>query len=177
MTTNFNYIGRLSAVAWQGNIAGLPTRWTVGTDKFISNDTTLSLASDFGFTGSAFTGKRDGVGADSQIKLGGFDLWGEYLRVQFRPTNSVPASSFESNAWYLQATYFVVPSIVQAVVKFETFDPNDKKATNETDTWTVGANWFLKGDDLKLQAAYLYTTLPTPSPIQRQLVLRVQTIF
>lgn len=173
---NFNYMGRVAGTPWQGRLGGWDAKWTAGANGYLSKDTALGLPGDFGFTGNSFTGKRDGLGADTQFGLGRLELWTEYLRVRFRPASGVPAKDFQADAWYVQAGYFVVPKTVQAVVKFDTFDPNDAKAANETDTWTFGANWFLKGDDLKLQLDYLRAAVPA-LPVQHQLLLRVQTIF
>lgn len=174
---NFNYMGRVAGTAWQGRLAGQSAKVTVGVDGYTSKDTALTMASDFGFTGNSFTGKREGYGVDAQAGVGPVDLWAEYLNVSFRPTSAVSAKEFDADGWYVQATCFVVGRTVQAVAKFDTFDPNDTKVANETDTWTFGTNWFLKGDDLKLQLAYLLTDVPALTPHQRQLFLRLQTIF
>lgn len=180
-TTNDNgkylYIGRLSGVPWQGKLLWQSAKWSVGTDGFISKDTTITMPSDFGFTGNAFTGQRIGTGVDSQFNLGGFDLWAEYLRVTFKPTDLKPAHDFYSDAWYVQATYFVFPKTVQAALKYDIFDPNNKKVGDAVGTYTLGVNWFLKGDDLKLQCNYLISDMPAPTPTQRQLQLRAQVIF
>jgi hypothetical protein len=137
----------------------------------------LSVASDFGLAGNSFTGNRVGLGADAQFALGRFDLWAEYLRVRFRPTSRVPAADFFADAWYVQGGCFLLPASVQAVVRYETFDPSSVKFDNETATWTFGVNLFIKGDDLKLQCDYLRTDLPGATPNQGKLILRAQTIF
>ena len=180
-TTNDNgkflYMGRVSGVPWQGKLYGQSAKWSVGADGFTSKDTALTMASDFGFAGSLFTGKRQGVGVDSQFSFGGFDLWAEYLRVTFKPTDLKPAADFDADAWYVQASYFVLPKTLQAVLKYDEFEPNDKKAGDVVGTCTLGVNWFLKGDDLKLQCNYLISDMPAPTKTQRQLQLRTQVIF
>ena len=65
----------------------------------------------------------------------------------------------------------------QRPVRYETFDPNEIRANNETQTWTLGVNWLLKGDDLKLQLDYLLTHLDTANDDQGKLVLRSQVLF
>ena len=175
---NFTTVGRVAGVPWQGRFLGQSGRLTAGVDGFASHDTALSLASDFGLTGNTFTGNRVGVGADTQFNIGRFDLWTEYLRVRFRPTSRVPASDFFSDAWSVQGSYFLLPASLQAVVRYETFDPSNVKLNNETTTWTFGANLYIKGDDLKLQLDYLRTSLAgNPTPEQGKLILRAQTIF
>ena len=175
---NFNTVGRVSGVPWQGRLLGQSGRLTVGVDGYASHDTALTMASDFGLAGNAFTGNRAGLGVDAQANLGRFDLWAEYLRVRFRPTSRVPASDFFSDAWDVQGSYFLLPASLQAVVRYETFDPSNVKSNNETATWTFGANLYFKGDDLKLQLDYLRTALPgNTTPGQEKLILRAQTIF
>lgn len=180
-TTNDNgkflYMSRLSGVPWQGKLFGQATKWSVGIDGFNSKDTALTMASDFGLTSNAFTGQRFGAGADTQLVFGGFELWTEYLRVTFKPTDLKPAADFYADAWYLQATYFVLPKALQAAVKYDEFDPNDKKIGDVVGTYTFGVNWFLKGDDIKLQCNYLLSDMPSPTKTQRQLQVRTQVIF
>ena len=176
---NFNTIGRISGVPWQGRLLGQSARLTTGANAYASHDTALAMASEFGLTGNSFTGNRLGTGVDAQFNFGRFDLWSEYLRVRFRPTSRMPVSDFFSDAWYVQGSYYLVPGSLQAVVRHETFDPNSAKFNNETGTWTLGMNLYFKGDDLKLQLDYLRTTLPgTPTPPEQgKLMLRAQTIF
>jgi len=174
---SFLYVGRVSGIPWQGRLLGQAARWSVGADGFTSVDNGVSVAGDFGLTGKTFSGQRKGVGLDTQFSLGGLDLWAEYLSVQFNPNDTLPARRFTSDAWYLQAAYFILPKTVQGVVRYETFDPNEKLAANETDTWTVGVNWFLKGDDLKLQLDYLFTDPAASADEQGKLILRSQVIF
>lgn len=180
-TTNDNgkflYMGRVSGVPWQGKLAGQAAKWTVGADGFTTKDNALSVAGDFGLTGNLFTGKRQGVGIDSQFSFGGFDLWAEYLRVTYKPTDLKPTASFYADAWYAQASYFVLPKTVQAVLKYDEFEPNSKRVGDAVGTYTLGVNWFLKGDDLKLQCNYLICDMPAPTKTQRQLQLRTQVIF
>jgi len=180
-TTNDNgkflYMGRLAGVPWQGKLFGQPAKWSVGADGFTSKDTALTMASDFGLTSNTFSGQRKGLGLDSQFSLGGFELWTEYLRVTFKPTDLKPAGTFYADAWYVQGTYFVLPKMLQAALKYDEFDPSDKKVGDAVGTYTFGLNYFLKGDDIKLQCNYLISDMPAPTPTQRQLQLRTQIIF
>ncbi len=181
VTTNDNdqflYVGRLAGTPWQGKLFGQSAKWTAGIDGYASRDTAVTMGSDFGLTGNSFAGRREAWGVDTQFTLGRFALWTEYLRVRFDPTNDKPAPAFAADAWYVQASCFLIPNRLQAVVKFDTFDPNNKKSANETDAWTFGANWFLKGDDLKLQCDYVRTDAPATASAQDQLWLRAQVIF
>ena len=60
------------------------------------------------------------------------------------------------------------------------FNGNGRNVTtnaNETDTWTLGANWRMNGGDLKFQLNYNLVDVPPPTPLQKQLVLRTQVVF
>ncbi len=173
----FLYIGRVSGVPWQGTLLAQTARWSVGADGYTSIDNGVSVAPAFGTTGKSFTGKRKGVGVDTQFHLGRLDLWTEYLSVQFDPSNQVPAARFTSDAWYLQGSYFILPKTLQGVVRYDTFTPNHSLSANSTDSWTLGMNWLIKGDDLKFQLDYLLTNPPADAAQQHKLILRSQVIF
>ncbi|MEO7411964.1 MAG: porin [Opitutaceae bacterium] len=181
----FFWAGRISAVAWQGKLAGLDSRWSIGADAFNSNDFNLTgQAADFGFDvvpggsrDNIFTGRRQAGGLDTQFHFGAFDLWAEYLHARFKPLDAIPARSFDADGWYLQAAWFAVPKVLQAVVKYDEFDPNLSLNNNGTRTWTFGANWFLKADDIKLQFNYLLFDLDGVPARSEKLILRLQTIF
>jgi len=177
------WANRVSGMPWQGKIAGQPAQWTAGANAFMTKDTGLATQpAEFGFDSTPatlgndniFTGQRTGLGVDTQFKLGRLELWAEYLRTHFEQS---AGRDFDSDGWYVQATYFVVPKELQALVKFDTFTPNQSLASNSTDTWTFGLNYFIKGDDLKLQLDYLLSDVPAPLPQQNKLLLRLQVMF
>lgn len=180
-TTNDNgkflYMGRLSGIPWQGKLFSRPAKWTLGANIYTSTDLSLAMASDFGFAGNAFSGKRRGLGVDSQFNLGRFDFWAEYLETKFTPAGGKPNPEFDARAWYVQASWFLLPKDLQGVLKYDEFDPNNEKAGDVTGSVTLGLNWYLKGDDLKLQFNYVLSDLPSPAPMQKQLQLRAQVIF
>lgn len=180
-TTNDNgkflYMGRVSGVPWQGKLFGQAAKWSLGADGFTTKDTALSMASDFGFTGNTFTGQRMGSGIDTQFSFGPFELWAEYLQERFKPVDFKPSFRFYAESWYVQTSCYVLPKELQAVVKYDEFDPNNKKVGDVVGTYTFGLNWFLKGDDIKLQCNYLVSDMPWPTKTQRQLQLRTQVIF
>ena len=181
----FFWAGRISAVAWQGLLGGQDARWSVGADGLRSADTALTgQPAEFGFDivpggtrDNTFTGRRKAGGLDTQLHVGPFDLWVEYLRARYKTANGIPSRSFDADGWYAQAGYFVLPKTLQAVVKFEDFDPNVSVFNNSTNTWTLGANWYLKADDIKLQFDYLMTDIDGVATKNKKLLLRLQTIF
>lgn len=70
-----------------------------------------------------------------------------------------------------------IPKMLQAVMKYDTFDPNLALGFNSTSMWTFGTNWYLKGDDLKLQVDYLFTDIGGLVAKNRKLMMRLQTLF
>jgi phosphate-selective porin OprO and OprP len=180
----FLYAGRLAALPWVGVARGEAATWSVGIDGYTSIDANVSPGPEFGFGSQpgqppdlVFAGKRAGWGFDTQVHSGPFDLWAEYLKTRFRPEDGLPALEVNARGWYVQAAGFLLPARLQLVAKYETFNPNPLKADNDRDTWTFGANYYIKGHNLKLQLDYLRTTLPAPDPVQNKLLARVQASF
>jgi phosphate-selective porin OprO/OprP len=181
----FALVGRLSAVAWKGEVGGKPASWSVGADAFRSEDTGLSLP-DLGLDSTPatadrdnlFTGKRRGTGFDSQVHAGPLDVWVEYLDTRFEPTDRLPSPSFKASGWYAQASW-IFAQRYQVVAKLESFDPNDRVRGDAVETQTYGVNYLIRGHDLKLMLDYLRTDLGSASPLPRQqkLLARLQAIF
>lgn len=174
---NFTYVARLEGVLWNGELASMPAKLSGGINGFTGNDTNVSVGGDFGFTDNRFTGERTGSGVDAQFEAGPFELWAEWLNVRFAPSVPVAGPEFDASSWYVQAGYDVLPGVVQVVLRHDAFDPNDLRTNDDVHTWTVGTNWFVKGDDLKLQVNYNIVDMPAPTPKQEQLILRSQVIF
>lgn len=171
----FLYAERLSGVLYEGKAGGKDTRFSLGGNAFFSEDTNLTgQSADFSFNGNTFTGKRRGVGIDSQLHSGSFDFWVEYLAVRFEPEDQLPLKEFTPRGWYAMAAYFIRPK-AQAVIRFETFDPT--VVIDNTDTWTFGFNYLIKSDDLKFQINYLLTNAAGIPDKQNKILARFQLIF
>jgi phosphate-selective porin OprO/OprP len=166
-------------------LAGSPAELTSGINAYISDDRSLSgQPSEFSFDSvsggtcdNIFAGNRRGVGIDAQFRFERIEIWAEYLRAHFEPTNRLPHASFNGEGWYLQGACFVVPKKIQAVLKFETFDPAANVRGNSTDTWTTGLNWLLKGDDFKVMTNYLLTDTAGMPDHRQKIIVRLQTVF
>ena len=190
VNNNFNdndkltVVGRLVAVPWQGKLFGENATWSVGGNAFTSDDSSATLSADLGLDSTPttpdrdgiFAGERRGTGFDSQLVAGRFELWAEYLRTGFEPANRIPSADFVADGGYLQVSWFVVPQKLQLVLKQETFDPRDDASEDETDTTTLGANWYLKGHDLKLMLDYLRVEAGSLDP-EDKVIARFQVIF
>jgi phosphate-selective porin OprO and OprP len=162
----FQYVGRVNGTPLKTKIAGQDASLGLGLNGFISNDDSLKI-SNFGFDSTPggsldnlFTGSRAGWAVDSQVKVGPFGLYAEFFQSFFdaesgnSPTTTLD-DEFNSIGWYVMAAYDILPKKLQAIARFENFDPNTDIGGNSTDVWTFGLNYFLKGDDIKLSANYL----------------------
>lgn len=109
-----------------------------------------------------------------QVKSGRFDAAAEWLRTKSSPDAT---ADFTASGWSAIAGYHVIPKKLQAVVRYETYDPNTAVSGDESDTWTVGFNYFIKGDDLKFSLNYLLGDPAGPLSDQGRLLARMQVIF
>jgi hypothetical protein len=187
--TSTNDDNRFAAVArvWtrvaRGKLGAGTWSWTVGAGGYRSRDKSVTLG-DFGFDSTPitpekdgiFAGERRGLGVDTQLTLGPVDLWAELFRARFQSDDAIPSREIEPEGAALLCAWTVVPNRWQAVVRYETFDPLDALDGDETTTWTLGGNYFLKGQDLKLMANLLSIEAPRRDREERVLV-RLQAIF
>lgn len=181
----FTEVARVSVAPVSGRFFDKPSRWTVGIDNFHSGDTNVPVAADFGIDSTPssaakdniFAGMRRGVGYDSQLQFGPVEAWGEYLKVTFNPTDRLPLRGFRSTGWSGQISAFVIPNKLQLAARRERFDPNQSVAGNETGTTTLGANWYFKQNDIKLQIDWLRSDVPGLTKTQQKWIARLQTLF
>jgi len=170
-------VERVSGTPWQGKIGNNDTKWSLGENFFNDNDAGLAQSSDLGFTGGLFSGKRHGIGFDTQFRLGPVEVWGEFLKDHFEPRDQIPLSKLDSEGWYVLGAYRMLHDRLMLVLKYETFDPNIDRSGNTTGTWTIGANWFFKGDDLCFRFNYLRTDNPSLPDKQNKILVRFQVVF
>jgi len=181
----FLEVARVSVAPVSGRYFDQPSRWTIGIDSFRSRDANVSMATEFGIdstpTSAAkdniFAGVRRGIGYDSQVQFGPFEAWGEYLQVTFDPSDRLPLGHLKSNGWSGQLSAFVIDNKLQLAARRERFDPNANVAGNETATTTLGANWYFKQNDIKLQLDWLRSDVPGLTKTQQKWIARLQTVF
>jgi phosphate-selective porin len=180
----FLWAERLVVTPWKGNLLGGPASWAVGGNAFQSEDTALSLP-DLSLDSTPatpdrdnlFTGKRRGYGVDSQFESGPFFVWVEYLKNHLEPVSARPSAEFDTDGWYAEAGVYLVPKKLQAVVRHETFDPSRRVSDDDVKSDTVGLNYYIKGNSLKLQLDYLRTDLPRNADTQNKVLARLQVQF
>ena len=181
----FTWVGRLSGIPWQHGSGDGAMTWSVGANGFTSQDTALAQPSEFRFDSTPatadrdnlFTGKRRGVGLDSEILAGPFELWVEALQVRWEPDSNRPRAQLDSGGWYVQASLFAVPKKLQVVAKYETFDPDRDTARDQTSTGTLGLNYYIKGHDLKLMLDYMRVDAADRPSKENKMLARLQVIF
>ncbi|HYN22815.1 MAG TPA: porin [Thermoanaerobaculia bacterium] len=181
---SFLTTGRLSGVLWQGKLMGQSAAWSLGGNVFTSEDTSVSAGSDFGFDSTPstpdrdgiFAGERIGTGFDTQVNVGRFDLWAEYLDVQWEPTSGRPSAEVESDGLYVQGSYYLIANRLQLVLKAESFDPVVEDSTGPTEIGTAGLSWHFKAHDMKFLVNYLHVRNEGQDD-QGKLLARMQVIF
>jgi phosphate-selective porin OprO/OprP len=147
----------------------------LGVDGLWTTDAGVSK-SDLGLPGNLFTGSRDMFGLDTQWTHGRFDLSAEWLRGCFEPATA-PGTKFDAEGWHATAAYFIIPSKLQLVARKEQFDPNTAIGGDTIRTFSVGLNYYLKGDDIKFMIHYLDGRVPGSASDGGRLLSRVQIIF
>jgi len=182
---HFLEMGRVSVAPVSGRYFDQPSRWTVGIDSFRSRDANVSVTPEFGIDSSPtsaakdnlFAGVRRGIGYDSQVQFGPVEAWGEYLQVTFDPADRLPLRHLKSNGWSGQLSAFVIENKLQLAARRDRFDPNTNTGHNETSTTTLGANWYFKQNDIKLQLDWLRSDVPGVTKAQQKWIARLQTVF
>ncbi|MGI9087420.1 MAG: porin [Chthoniobacterales bacterium] len=193
----FMYVGRIELLPFKGKLMNQEASLKLGGDYLHSRDdagTNISPAlnlrvnADGSLTSYTLTtpDDRDAYSFDAWLKIGPFDLIAEYLHenVDSRPGNILPGfPSFTADGWYIQGSYFVLPKKLQAVVKWESFDPGQRPNDN-LHSITGGMNYYIHSDNVKVMADYVHTwsdfreANPQLGDDQfDELLLRMQVIF
>jgi phosphate-selective porin OprO/OprP len=168
---NFMYVGRLELMPFKGKIFGQESSLKLGGDVLNSRDdagtnisSTLNLLVNADGSLSPFVlpgaDERTAWGVDAWLKLGPFDLIGEYLqeKVNGRTVNGVPPgfADFTTNGYYITAAYFLIPKKLQAAVQWQDLNPG-QRGSDGIHSITGGLNYYIHGDDLKRMVNYIHT--------------------
>ena len=168
---NFMYVGRVELMPFKGKIFGQDSSLKLGADALNSRDDkgtnisqTLNLLVNSDGSLSPFmlpgADERTAWGVDASLKVGPFDLIGEYLEeyVNGRTVNGVAPgfADFTATGFYVTGAYYLIPKKLQAVVRWEQLNPG-QKGNDGIHSITGGLNYYIHGDDLKLMANYVHT--------------------
>src|SRR6266446_6300635 len=153
---NFMYVGRLELMPFKGKIFGQDSSLKLGGDVLNSRDdagTTISQSltlkvnadgslSPFNLPGAD---ERTAWSLDAWLKIGPFDLIGEYLEeyVDGRTVNGVPPgfADFTTDGYYVEGAYFLIPKKLQAAVRWEDLNPG-QRANDGIHSITGGLNYY-----------------------------------
>ena len=152
----FMYVGRLGATLYKADGRLLQ----VAANGYTSDDT------------GTFTGRRNGLGIDTQLVFGPGSLNAEYLTVDSDPLVGAPTTAA---GWSLLGTWMVVPKTLEAIVRYEDYDPKDSIRGDDSTLWTVGGNYFVRGNDIKLSLNYLFGE--TAGEKDDRLLARLQLVY
>src|SRR5437763_9759875 len=168
---NFMYVGRLELMPFKGKIFGQESTLKLGGDVLNSRDDkgtnisqTLNLLVNADGSLSPFTlpgaDERTAWGLDASLKVGPFDLIGEYLqeKVNGRTVNGVPPgfADFTTDGFYVTGGYFLIPKKLQAVAQWQYLNPG-QKGDDGLYSILAGLNYYIHGDNLKLMVNYIHT--------------------
>jgi phosphate-selective porin len=168
---NFMYVGRLESTLFKAKMWGQDSYLKLGADVLNSRDDkgtnisqTLNLLVNSDGSLSPFTlpgaDERTAWSVDAWLKLGPFDLIGEYLEeyVNGRTVNGVPPgfANFTTNGYYITAAYFLIPNKLQAAVQWQDLNPG-QMGNDGIHSITGGLNYYIHGDDIKLMVDYIHT--------------------
>ncbi len=126
---------------------------------------------------NTFSGRRTMWGVDAALKTKPFELQGEVLGGTLRPANAVPAREVEPLAWHALAAWNALPGRLQLALRREAFDARGAPGVPDVDVWGLGLNWFIRGDDLKLQVNWLEGDNPGTAADGGRLLTRMQVVF
>jgi phosphate-selective porin len=100
--------------------------------------------------GAAFEGYSDSAGVDAQAvyRAARWTARAEYIRERNRRTD------IHTTGWYALAAYTAIPQRVQLVGRVEQFDPSDLVATDRSNGYLLGVQYFIRGDNFKMIADY-----------------------
>ncbi|HEY3883691.1 MAG TPA: porin, partial [Vicinamibacterales bacterium] len=179
--TRFMYVVRGTVVPWRTATGMLD----VGANGYWSNDTRLSMPSEFGFdstpatTGAdnLFTGHRTGLGVDAHFQQDAWRAEAEALHVRFDQDVAAAHSLVVSDGWYVSAARSVYRPSLQVVGRYERYRPDTSIDGNATRTWLGGFNYYVHADGAKLMADYLWVDAPNDPASHAKLLAQLQVLF
>lgn len=153
------FVGRLGATV----VERVGLKLTAGANAFTTRD-----------RDATFDGTRRGRGLDVQLAAGRFEAMGEWLRTD---RESITGADTSATGWAVGAAYRLIPQSLQLALRYETYDGARGGADSAGDVWTLAANCFLRGEDVKLAVNYLLGDPAGPLANQGRLLVRLQLVF
>jgi phosphate-selective porin OprO and OprP len=163
----FMYVGRIELQPFKGEVMGQEASLKIAGDYFFSRDETgtnispalnLRVNTDGSLASYVLASpdERHAYSFDAWLKIGPFDLIGEYFSENVQPRGVPLFSEFDPSGYYVQGSYFIIPKKLQLVVKYESLNPG-QVAGDDISSITGGINYYIHGDHIKLMANYIHT--------------------
>ncbi len=112
-----------------------------------------SIKHEGGIFGSEDDRRAWGVEISGHIK----NVTLQYEIIRLKNTSTSNLVQFKASGWYVQGGYFVPQANIELVARYEIFDENINSPSYETETRTVGANWYGKGHSYKLGINWVHS--------------------
>lgn len=118
----------------------------------------------------------DGV-VDFGVKYRGLSWNNEYFMRTEDPEGA--GNSVDSNGFYTQAGYFVIPKKLEFDVRYSMLDPNNDVSNDIQREYDGGVNYYFRAHRSKIQADYGYYTTDTKThdKLQDRIRIQYQIIF
>jgi phosphate-selective porin OprO/OprP len=163
----FMYVARLELLPFKGTLMGQEASLKIAGDYYFSRDAigtnispalNLRVGPDGSLSSYTLTSpdERHSYSFDAWLKVGPFDLIGEYFNENVAPRGGTTFTEFDPKGYYVQGSYFLIPKKLQAVVKWESLDPG-QLANDNIHSITGGLNYYIHGDGIKIMADYVHT--------------------
>lgn len=167
---NFMYVGRLESTLFKNKMWG-ESYLKLGADILNSRDDAgtnispaLNLLVNADGSLSPFVlpepDERTAWSVDAWLRLGPFDLIGEFLQERVYPRTvpgATPAfSKFTTDGFYVTGAYFLIPKKLQLAARYEHLNPG-QQGNDGISSILGGLNYYIHGDDLKLMVNYIHT--------------------
>ena len=111
------------------------------------------------------------IGADVAVNYNLFSLRAEYLQAQ-------QGYGIKKDGWYAQVGYFVIPTKVQLVAKYDSFDKDKNIAKNTTEFLTLGSNYYVNSfTKIQLNYKHYSDNFATASGNKDEIVAQLQLKF
>lgn len=180
---DFLYAARVTGAPVVTQWGKQEVKWNVGLNGLHSNDRDVSKPG-YGFdsappapANNLFDGQRTSLGVDTHLQIGRFGMDVEYLFAHFDVDNGIPSSTLDSDGFQVTGSYLVVPKRLKLLTRYEWYDSNLDLQDTTTESVTFGADYLIKGDDIKLQVNYLLGDPAGPDGWQGRLLGRLQLAF
>ncbi len=111
-------------------------------------------------------------GAYTDLTAGDFNLQAEYMKANDQNAvvvRGMTRAAKPDGAW-IQPSYYVIPKVLEAVARYSYVDSDDRGVAlsdgirgatsggtmNKMEEWYFGGNWYIEGNDVKLQLGYIH---------------------